>query len=47
MKTKKNYFPPECRKEDLMLQNILCISNVEALMIDSWLEDNSISPLFP
>ena len=46
MKAKKTYFSPECHGEDLILQNILCVSNLETLMIDSWLEDDSITPLF-
>lgn len=47
MKTKKTYSPPECHMEDLALQKLLCVSNVEVLMIDSWVEDSSITPLFP
>ncbi len=46
MKVKKTYSSPECHREDLTPQNILCVSNVETLMIDSWLEDDSITPLF-
>lgn len=46
MKAKKTYFSPECHMEDLTPENILCVSNLETLMIDSWSEDDSITPLF-
>lgn len=46
MKAKKTYFSPECQVEDLTPENILCVSNLETLMIDSWSEDDSITPLF-
>ena len=46
MKTKKTYCPPDCHGVDLTMQNLLCVSNVEAPMINSWEEDDSISPIF-
>jgi len=47
MKEKKAYCSPECHREELKMQNLLCVSGVETLMIVSWLEDDTISPLFP